>query len=108
MSTKLETHAGTALKEFRAVLPIAFHADPAAILAFKTRAVSLVASAPGVREKGQDIGVTALGVNGIEFTVVALFEKSEQAFPEVFDALHMRLLAAAREAGLPLRERPAL
>jgi hypothetical protein len=37
--------------------------------------------------------------------VVALFAKGERTFPEIFDELHMQLLAAARELGVPLRER---
>lgn len=103
--TKLEAHSGDALKEFRAVLPVAFDAQPGALEALRVRARDLLAAAPGVRVKSIEVGVTALGVNGMEFTATALFMKGETPAFEVFDALHRSLLAAAHELGLPLRVR---
>ena len=104
-STKLDTHSGNALKEFKAVLPIAFDAQPSVLQAFGERAQALVREAPGVRTKSVEVGVSALGAWGIEYTVTALFEKRDTPNWETFDALNRALLQAAHELGLPLRAR---
>ena len=104
-STKIDAHSGNVLKEFKAVLPVAFEADPAKLQAFGERARALVRQAPGVRVKSIEAGVAALGAFGIEFTVVALFEKSDSPTWETFDGLNRALLQAAHEMGLPLRAR---
>ena len=104
-STKLDTHSGNALKEFKAVLPIAFEAEPSQLQAFGERARELVRQAPGVRVKSLEVGVSSLGAFGIEFTVTALFEKGDTPTWETFDGLNRALLQAAHEMGLPLRAR---
>ena len=105
VGAKLDTHAGTALKEFKAVLPVAFEAEPATLQAFGERARALVRQAPGVRAKSVEAGVAALGAFGIEFAVTALFEKGDTPAWETFDGLNRALLQAAHEMGLPLRAR---
>ena len=104
-STKIDAHSGNALKEFKAVLPIAFEAEPAKLQAFGERARALVCQAPGVRPKSVEAGVASLGAFGIEFAVTALFEKSDAPTWETFDGLNRALLQAAHEMGLPLRAR---
>ena len=104
-STKIDAHSGNALKEFKAVLPIAFEAEPAKLQAFGERARALVCQAPGVRPKSVEAGVASLGAFGIEFAVTAMFEKSESPAWETFDGLHRALLQAAHEMALPLRAR---
>jgi len=104
-STKLDTHSGNALKEFKAVLPVAFDAQPAVLQAFGERAQVLLREAPGARAKSIEVGVTALGAYGIEYTVAALFEKRDTPNWETFDGLNRALLQAAHELGLPLRAR---
>lgn len=103
--TKIDAHSGNALKEFKAVLPIAFDADPALLQALRTRAEALLQAAPGVRAKSIEAGVSALGAFGIEFTVTALFEKGETPFWQLFDGLNRDLIAAAHEVGVPIRAR---
>ena len=104
-NTKIDAHSGNALKEFKAVLPIAFDAEPGLLQAFGERARALVCEAHGVRIKSVEVGVSALGAFGIEFTVAALFEKRDTPAWETFDGLNRALLAAAHEMGLPLRAR---
>lgn len=104
-NTKLDTHSGNALKEFKAVLPIAFDAEPAKLQAFGERARELVRQASGARAKSIEVGVTALGAYGIEYTVTALFEKRDTPNWETFDGLNLALLQTAHELGLPLRAR---
>ncbi|MFM7809124.1 MAG: mechanosensitive ion channel family protein, partial [Planctomycetota bacterium] len=104
-STKLDTHSGNALREFKAVLPVAFDAQPAVLQAFGERAQALLREAPGARAKSIEVGVTALGAYGIEYTVTALFEKRDTPNWETFDGLNRALLQAAHEMGLPLRAR---
>jgi MscS family membrane protein len=104
-STKIDAHSGNALKEFKAVLPIAFDAEPAKLQAFGERARALVGAAHGVRAKSVEAGVSSLGAFGIEFTVTALFEKRDTPSWETFDGLNRALLQAAHEMGLPLRAR---
>lgn len=104
-STKLDTHSGKALKEFKAVLPVAFDAQPAVLQAFGERAQALLREAPGARAKSIEVGGTALGAYGIEYTVTALFEKRDTPNWETFDGLNRALLQAAHELGLPLRAR---
>jgi hypothetical protein len=104
-NTKLDTHSGNALKEFKAVLPIAFDAEPAKLQAFGERARELVRQASGARAKSIEVGVTALGAYGIEYTVTALFEKRDTPNWETFDGLNRALLQTAHELGLPLRAR---
>ncbi len=104
-STKIDAHSGNALKEFKAVLPIAFDAEPAKLQAFGERARELVRQASGARAKSIEVGVTALGAYGIEYTVTALFEKRDTPNWETFDGLNRALLQTAHELGLPLRAR---
>jgi MscS family membrane protein len=104
-STKLDTHSGNALKEFKAVLPVSFDADPAVLKAFAERAQTLVREAPGVRVKSVETWVSSLGAYGIEFTVGALFEKRDTPSWETFDALNRALLQAAHDLCVPLRAR---
>jgi MscS family membrane protein len=104
-NTKLDTHSGNALKEFKAVLPVSFDAEPAKLQAFGERARELVRQASGARAKSIEVGVTALGAYGIEYTVTALFEKRDTPSWETFDGLNRALLQTAHELGLPLRAR---
>jgi hypothetical protein len=104
-STKLDAHSGNALKEFKAVLPVAFDAQPSVLEAFGQRAQALVREATGVRVKSIEVGVSALGAWGIEYTVTALFEKRDTPNWETFDGLNRALLQAAHDLGLPLRAR---
>jgi MscS family membrane protein len=104
-STKLDTHSGHALREFKAVLPVAFDAQPSVLQAFGERARTLACAAAGVRVNSVEVGVTALGAYGIEYTVTALFEKHETPSWQTFDALHRALLQSAHDLGLPLRAR---
>ena len=104
-STKLDAHSGNALKEFKAVLPVAFDAQPTVLEAFGERARALVREASGVRVKSIEVGVSALGAWGIEYTVTALFEKRDTPNWETFDGLNRALLQAAHDLGVPLRAR---
>lgn len=106
VSAKLEASEAGVLKEFRAVLPIAFEADAAALDGLRTRAGELLRQAPGVQSGSVEVGITALGVHGIEFSVSALFDKGPQPLWQLFDVLHGALLAHARELGLPLQAAP--
>jgi MscS family membrane protein len=104
-STKIDANSGGALKEFKAVLPVAFEVEPAKLQAFGERAKALLREAPGVRAKSVEAGVSSLGAFGIEFAVTALFEKRDMPTWETFDGLNRALLQAAHEMGLPLRAR---
>ena len=107
VAAKLEASEAGALKEFKAVLPIAFEADAAALDALRGKAAELLRLGQGVQTTSIEVGITSLGLNGIEFTATALFAKGPSPTWQVFDALHAGLLAAARELGLPLRTGPA-
>jgi small-conductance mechanosensitive channel len=107
VSAKLEASEAGALKEFKAVLPLAFEADASALDGLRARASELLHGAPGVQPGTVEVGITALGTNGIEFTATALFAKGSRPLWQVFDGLHGQLLAAARGLGLPLRAAPA-
>lgn len=102
VSAKLETHSGNALKVFKALLPIAFEADAASMDQLRARARQLLQEAPGVQISSIQVGVVNLSSNGIEFCATARFAKSDKPLPEVFDALHTAILAAARNLNLPL------
>ena len=102
VSAKLETHSGNALKVFKASLPIAFEADAASMDQLRARARQLLQEAPGVQMSSIEVGVVNLSSNGIEFCATARFAKGDKPLPEVFDALHTAILAAARNLNLPL------
>jgi len=102
VSAKLETHSGNALKVFKASLPIAFEADAASMDQLRARARQLLQEAPGVQMSSIQVGVVNLSSNGIEFCATACFAKGDKPLPEVFDALHTAILAAARNLNLPL------
>ena len=102
VSAKLETHSGNALKVFKALLPIAFEADAASMDQLRARARQLLQDAPGVQMSSIEVGVVNLSSNGIEFCATARFAKGGTPLPEVFDALHTAILAAARNLNLPL------
>ncbi len=106
VSAKLEASEAGVLKEFKAVLPIAFEADAKALDGFRQRALHLLAGAPGAQTGSVEVGISALGVHGIEFTVTGLFAKGPQPHWQLFDGLHGQLLAQARELGIPLRAAP--
>ena len=102
VSAKLETHSGNALKVFKASLPIAFEADAASMDQLRACARQLLQEAPGVQMSSIEVGVVNLSPNGIEFCATARFAKGDKPLPEVFDALHTAILAAARNLNLPL------
>ena len=102
VSAKLETHSGNALKVFKALLPIAFEADAASMDQLRDRVRQLLQDAPGVQIPSIEVGVVNLSSNGIEFCATARFAKGDKPLPEVFDALHTAILAAARNLNLPL------
>ena len=102
VSAKLEAHSGNALKVFKASLPIAFEADAASMDQLRARARQLLQEAPGVQMSSIEVGVVNLSSNGIEFCATARFAKGDKPLPEVFDALHTAILAAARNLNLPL------
>jgi MscS family membrane protein len=103
--TKIDAHSGNALKEFKAVFPIAFEADPARLQAFGERAKAILRESPAVRPASVETGVATIGAYGIEFTVAALLEKRDTPTWVTFDGLNRALLQAAHELGLPLRAR---
>ncbi len=103
VATKLDTHPGDAFKEFKAVLPVDFSVDPAALARLRAKATELMRGAQGVRERSIDIGVRGIGTGGVEFAVNALLAKGERPSIEVMDELFTELLVAARECGVPLR-----
>jgi len=102
VSAKLETHSGNALKVFKALLPIAFEADAASMDQLRDRVRQLLQDASGVQIPSIEVGVVNLSSNGIEFCATARFAKGDKPLPEVFDALHTAILAAARNLNLPL------
>jgi|GEM_PF-2225569 len=106
VSAKLEASEAGVLKEFKAVLPIAFEADAAALDGLRQRSLHLLEQAPGVHAGSVEVGISALGLHGIEFTATGLFAKGPQPLWQVFDGLHAQLLGHARELGLPLRAAP--
>jgi MscS family membrane protein len=103
VATKLDTHPGDAFKEFKAVLPVDFTVDLAALDRLRARALELMRGAQGVRESSIEIGVRGIGAGGVEFAVSALLTKGERSSSEVMDELFTALLVAARECGVPLR-----
>jgi len=98
----LESHSGNALKVFKASLPIAFEADAASMDQLRVRARQLLEQAPGVQMPSIEVGVVNLSSNGIEFCVTARFAKGEISLAEVFNGLHVAILATAQELHLPL------
>ena len=102
VSAKLESHSGNALKVFKASLPIAFEADAASMDQLRLRARQILEQAPGVQIPSIEVGVVNISSNGIEFCVTACFAKGEISLAEVFDGLHVAILATAQELHLPL------
>ncbi len=102
VSVKLESHSGNALTVFKASLPIAFEADAASMDQLRVRARQILEQAPGVEISSIEVGVVNISSDGIEFCVTARFAKGEISLAEVFDGLHVAILATAQELRLPL------